>query len=359
MPGRILVRCAFLCALLVPALALADPAVQKLMDQNHWRRARALLEPKLQANPEDPVLVRQMTRVLIVFDESDPAIAMGEKAVKLAPNDAQAHMALAEAVGDKAQNAGKLKQLGLAKRFKKEAEAAIALDPKQIDARMDLISFYMQAPGIAGGDKKKAKALVDEIERIKPEMGWQAKIRHAGFGKDSTVNGPIFREAATKFPNDYDARLSYASWLMGGPWRGPAAEAESHARAALALDPERTQAYTLLAIQQAREKKWDELDRTLAESAAKIPDDLSPVYQAGRICLTEHGDGARAEKYFRRYLSQPPEMQAVGHAAARWRLGLALEKQGKKSEAIAEMQTATRLDPKFEPVKKDLKRLKG
>src|SRR5258705_2095869 len=355
MSGRILVRCASLCALLVPALALGDPAVQKLMDQNHWRRARALLESKLQASPESPVLVCQMTRVLMVFDENDAAVAMGEKAVKLAPNDAAAHMALAEAVGDKAQNAGKLKQLGLAKRFKKEAEAAIALDPKQVEARMDLISFYMQAPGIAGGDKKRAKALVDEIERIKPEMGWQAKIRHASFGKDSTVYGPIYREAATKFPNDYDARVSYASWLMGGRWRGPAAEAESHARAALALDPERTQAYTLLAIEQAREKKWDELDRTLAESEAKIPDDLSPVYQAGRICLTEHGDGVRAEKYFRRYLSRPPEMQAVGHAAARWRLGLSLEKQGKNAGALAEIQTADKLGPQVEPATEELK----
>ena len=359
MSGRILIRCAFLCGLLVPALASADPAVQKLMDQNHWRRARAALEPKLAASPEDPVLVRQMTRVLMVFDESDAAVAMGEKAVKLAPNDAAARMALAEAVGDKAQNASKLKQLGLAKRFKKEAEAAIALDPNQVEARMDLIAFYMQAPGIAGGDKKRAKALVDEVARIKPEMGWQARVRHASYGKDSTVYGPIYREAVTKFPNNYDARASYASWLMAGPWRGSAAEAESHARAALALEPERIQAYTLIAIGQARAKKWDELERTLADAEARIPDDLSPVYQAGRICLTEHDDGVRAEKYFRRYLAKPPEIQAAGHAAARWRLGLALEKQGKKSEALAEMQTATRLDPKFEPAKKDLKRLKG
>lgn len=35
-----------------------------------------------------------------------------------------------------------------------------------------------------------------------------------------------------------------------------------------------------------------------------------------------------------------------------------LEKAGKKSEAIAELQAATKLDPKFEPAQKDLKRLK-
>jgi len=359
MSGRFLVRCALLCALLVPAFALADPAVQKLMDQDHWRRARAALEPKLAANPEDPVLVRQMTRVLHAFDEIDAAVTMGEKAVKLAPNDGAAHLALAEAVGDKAQNASKLKQLGLAKRFKKEAEIAISLDPRMVEPRLDLIAFHMQAPGIAGGDKKKAQALVDEIARIAPDQAWRAKVRHASYLKDSTVFAGIYRDAATRYPNDYEARTSYASWLMGGPWRGPAAEAESHARAALALDADRTPAYTLIAIGQARAKKWDELERTLAEARTRVPDDLTSVYQAGRICLAEQGDGARAEKYFRAYLAQPPEAGTASHAAARWRLGLALEKQGKKAEALAEIQAANKLDPKFEPAKKDLKRLKG
>ena len=36
-----------------------------------------------------------------------------------------------------------------------------------------------------------------------------------------------------------------------------------------------------------------------------------------------------------------------------------LEKQGKKPEAISELQTATKLDPKFEQAQKDPKRLKG
>jgi hypothetical protein len=44
---------------------------------------------------------------------------------------------------------------------------------------------------------------------------------------------------------------------------------------------------------------------------------------------------------------------------AHWRLGLILEKAGRKPEAVAELQTATLLDPKFEQAQKDLKRLKA
>ena len=69
-------------------------------------------------------------------------------------------------------------------------------------------------------------------------------------------------------------------------------------------------------------------------------------------------DLPRAERYARKYLSQEPEPTASTPAVAHWRLGLILEKEGKKPEAIAALQTATKLDPKFEPAQRDLKRLK-
>ncbi|MFI5372435.1 MAG: tetratricopeptide repeat protein, partial [Candidatus Eisenbacteria bacterium] len=105
--------------------------------------------------------------------------------------------------------------------------------------------------------------------------------------------------------------------------------------------------------------RWDDLDRTLADAELNVPDDLAPMYQAGRVSLVEHGDAERAERCFRHYLTRPPEAGGSPPAAAHWRLGLALEKQGKRTEALAEMETANRLDPKFEPAKKDLQRLKG
>lgn len=67
----------------------------------------------------------------------------------------------------------------------------------------------------------------------------------------------------------------------------------------------------------------------------------------------------RAERYVRKYLSQEPEPSASTPAVAHWRLGLILEKQGRKADAIAEVQEATKLDPKFQQAQKDLKRLKG
>jgi tetratricopeptide (TPR) repeat protein len=42
------------------------------------------------------------------------------------------------------------------------AEAAIAIDPKNIDAREGLLEYYLSAPSIAGGDRKKAERMADE-----------------------------------------------------------------------------------------------------------------------------------------------------------------------------------------------------
>jgi len=90
-----------------------------------------------------------------------------------------------------------------------------------------------------------------------------------------------------------------------------------------------------------------------------VPDDLGPHYQAGKVLLNSGKDLPRAERYFRKYLTIEPEGGDPPIAAAHWRLGLVLEKEGKKAKAIAEMEEAIRLDANFKEAKNDLKRMKG
>jgi tetratricopeptide (TPR) repeat protein len=92
---------------------------------------------------------------------------------------------------------------------------------------------------------------------------------------------------------------------------------------------------------------------------AALPGNLGPHYQVARVMITEKIDPARAETLLRRYLNVEPEIGQPSYAGAHWRLGQALEQEGRKADAIAEYQTATRLDPKLEGPKKDLRRLKG
>jgi tetratricopeptide (TPR) repeat protein len=115
-----------------------------------------------------------------------------------------------------------------------------------------------------------------------------------------------------------------------------------------------------LALTLILEKRFDDAARVLSRAEAAIPDDLSPHYSAARGLLRDGSDVSKAEAYLQKYISQTkePESGAPPLAAAHWSLGLAFEKEGRKSDARQELETALRLKPDFEPAKKDLKRLK-
>ena len=70
------------------------------------------------------------------------------------------------------------------------------------------------------------------------------------------------------------------------------------------------------------------LDVLLAEGEKAVPDDLTPYYEAGTVLLDGISDLTRAERYFRKYLTQEPEGNEPSSADARRRLGLVLQQEG-------------------------------
>ena len=137
----------------IPALAATaapgDPAA--LIEAGHLKQARELIEAREKSSPDDPATVYFRARLKLIAGEASEALPLAEQAATLDPKNADYRYQVAACVGRMAQHAGVLKQLGLAKRFKREAEAALALDPRNLDAVEGLIQFYSQAPGIAGG----------------------------------------------------------------------------------------------------------------------------------------------------------------------------------------------------------------
>ena len=101
-----------------------------------------------------------------------------------------------------AQKAGIFKGMGLAHRFRDETEKAIALDPKSIDAREAMMEYYFDAPGLAGGDKKKAHEAADEIGKLNTARGLLAQATLAGKEKDTTRKAQFYEEALAAAPHD-------------------------------------------------------------------------------------------------------------------------------------------------------------
>jgi tetratricopeptide (TPR) repeat protein len=261
-------------------------------------------------------------------------------------------------VGTQAQHAGKLKVLGLAKRFKREAEATLAIDPRHVEALDGLIEFYSGAPGIAGGDDKKAAALAESLVLIDPARGRLAQASLFFNDKKEDLGEKALRLAVAEAPGDYRARMTLVR-LLATDKHKQWDEAETHLKAALAIAPGRIAAYAALAGLYAHLGRWDDLDKILAVGERAVPDNRSAYYQAGRTLLGDDKEPARAERFFRYYLAAEPEIGAPTLAHAHWRLGLVIEKQGRKPEALAEVQQALTLKPDLgDDAKKDLKRLK-
>jgi tetratricopeptide (TPR) repeat protein len=345
-----------LAGLLVWPAAANDPAPEALIQAGHWKRARPLVEQRYQANPGDARSAYLLSQVKAAFGDLEAAVPLAEKAVALDSNRADYHLQLGIVCGETAEKASLFAKAGWAHRFKEETDKAAALDPKNIDARFALMEYYLQAPRLMGGSKAKAGDMVEEISRINPARGYLAQARLAQEDKDAAREEAAFLKALAAAPEDYEILVSTAGFYNRDTQK-KYAQAEEQSRQAVKINPGQVSAYSSLAFALAAAERWPELDAGLAEAEKNVPDDLSPYYQAGRALLYTGKDLPRAERYFRKYLGQEPEGEAPTLAHAHWRLGLVLDKEGRKPEAVSEIETALRLQPNLSEAKKDLKRL--
>jgi tetratricopeptide (TPR) repeat protein len=350
----------FLALMGLPSASRAD-SISDFIEQGHYKQAEAALRPQLEQNPNDPFANYLMSKLDIAYNRFDEALACAEKAVAADGNRVEYHAQLAEALGAKTGDpkVGMFQKLSFAKRLRQEAELTLKLDPKNKDANSDLLDFYLDAPGIAGGSKEKAKELATHVTQLDAAQGYLLQVQFARHEKRTAEIEQLYKQALQAAPSNYNAQVGLAGFYLD-PERPQFPQAEEHARLALKIDPRRTAAFVVLATAAAKQGHWGDLDQLLADSGKNIPDDFGPYYQAGKAILLS-GDGsqlARAESCFRKYLTQPPEGNSPDLAAAHWRLGLVLEKENRKDDARKELQTAVGLNPNFKEAQKDLKRLK-
>ena len=350
----------------------ADSVLEALIEAGHWKRARPLAERRYQSNPNDAEAAYALSEVKLAFGDLDASRELAEKAVALDAKNSNYHFQLAVTCGRTAEKASLFSKAHWAKRFRVEAETAVSLDPKNLDARFGLVEFYLQAPRLMGGGQDKARAMADDIAKIDPVSGFLAQARLAQEEKNWAKETQEWAKAAAAGPKTYDAMIDVANFYLrpaGGtgkpydpstidPPANPV-QAEKFARQAAQLDSGRAAAYAAVARLDALEQRWTDLDSTLAAAEKNVPDNLRPYYRAAEALLAENKDLGRAERYFRKYVSQEPEPNSPKLAEAHWQLGLTLEKEGRKREAAAEIEAAIRMDPNLDRAKADLKRVNG
>jgi tetratricopeptide (TPR) repeat protein len=336
-----------------------------MIAHGNYNRARPLVQAMLDKHPQDISALVALSTIQWAFGQLDASIATAEKAVIAAENSPVAHAQLLNTLGAKLANTrtGNIERMGVARRFRKEAERTLELDPRNLYAHEALARFYWYAPVIAGGGKTKARQWRDKLVRLDAVRGYALRAELDATESDRNVCPSSVRSdwknAASADPQSYVANVGLARCLLlcGG---SELKAAENSAHKALAIDPSRVDAYHLLAAVYVTMARWDQLDAVVKSARGAVPDDLAAEFTAAQTILDLNVGSqlSRAEEYLRDYLKQPSDGLEPTLAMAHWRLGNVLEKEGRRSAALKELGTAISLDPSLDEATKDLNRMR-
>jgi len=199
-------RTTLLLILLALSLPAGEPDAQLLIENGHCKRARELAQAALRSNPNDARAAYLMARVQHELGNIDEAVKYAETAVRLDPKTSRYHRELGEAYADQAGKVSFLKQIGFARKIRVEFDAALAIAPKDPDNLFDQVQYYMEAPGIVGGDKKKAVDFANELMKIDAARGYLALAYIASNEKEDAKLEALYQKATESNPRNLEAK---------------------------------------------------------------------------------------------------------------------------------------------------------
>lgn len=251
----------------------------------------------------------------------DRAIALAEAWAKREPQNSQAFLWLGRVYGRQALEASVLTKLRWAGKCRDAWETAVKLDGSNIDARFDLLGYYLQAPGVAGGGRDKAEATLPEIDALHPALGQLARGQMAAVDKD----------------------------LAG---------ARRHFEAAVEADPASLRARNTLANLHVREQRNADARAVWQQALELKIDEVYATYQLGRLAAITGEELETGLQQLDRFLTFEDKPSDLSVESAHWRRGQILVKLGRIEEARAALMLASSGDKQVaELAQADLKKL--
>jgi len=134
---------------------------------------------------------------LLMSEDLDDAEELIEDATERFPDNARLHFIKGRIMGQQASEAF-LSALSYAEKSLESFQKAAQLEPNNPQYLEGLMMFYLQAPGIAGGDEEKAKQAMDAIVKLDREKGAIAKVRYLQLSQED-----ISQQQLTELTNEY------------------------------------------------------------------------------------------------------------------------------------------------------------
>lgn len=197
----------FALAFATTALGL-DPAqavrIHDLVRHRQFPEAQAELEQIVAANPRDAEAQYRLGKVRLDRGQLEDSVRALETATSLAPGNSDYYRVLGDAYGISAQRAGLFAKLGFARKCKAAYDKAVALDPKNINARWSVMEYCRQAPAIVGGGMDGAYTQAAEIRKLDARRGIAAYAMLYATEKKYDEAFAMFGEALKTAPDDYE-----------------------------------------------------------------------------------------------------------------------------------------------------------
>lgn len=331
------------------------------MRLGRYQEAYDDLRRSVELKPADSDYQANLGYVLWKLGRPDEAIGAERAALKLNAKNTTAHYQL----GRFLLRVGHQQDLNEAIA---ELRKTLELDPRQYEARFELIAGYRELGNLA-----EAAAQLDVLQDSRPtdprvfyvtalldtdrkDLNAAARNFNEAISRDPTMYAAwqdmgiayikanrwpeaeiAFAELARRQPGAVDAAYFYALALFN---TNKAAEAETEVRRALRLDAGAVEAHTLLGIILAsRGNANGEAADSLFQAIALSPNNFDAQFYLGRVQYAMK-DYPNAAKSFRAALKLNPQ-----HGEARFFLGTTLELAGDSNAAMAEYQSLIKDDP--------------
>jgi len=306
-------------SLLSVPFPLAAQTPQDLLAAGRVDQAMQTLERQIHTSPTAQAY-NLLCRAHFELDSWDAGIPDCERAVSLAPDNGLYHLWLGRIYGEKADRSGFLSAAGLAKKVRSEFERAVEFSPDSWEARTDLAEFYLEAPGIVGGGKDKARAQAELLTPLNPAMAHWVKGRIAERDKDN-------------------------------------AAAEQEFRAAVAASQGGARAWLNLAGFYRHTNRFDEMERALRTMESSRLDHPGAFVDGASMLFRVGRDYPLAIRLLRSYVASSNTAEEAPAFKAHYLLGELLEKQGDRPAAAEEYRTALSMAHGFRQAWDGLKRV--
>ena len=259
-----------------PAESLAWTRAHELYQRTDYAGS---LRELLGTSERDAAVLLLMGQDYYGLAEYKQAVDSLEKAVALAPANAECFLWLGRAYGRRAEMANPFSAPGFASKARQMFERAVALDPANREAVGDLFDYYLGAPGFLGGGVNKAEALAANVARMDP------------------AEGHYYQAELDERRKEYDS-------------------AERHLRAALELAPRQVGRMIALARYLSAHGRAKESDALFDQAERIAPGDPRVLYERAAAYVKAGYNLDEARKLLQRYLratitpSDPPKSEA-------------------------------------------------